>query len=84
MYSFYEFYEILRIFSTIFDPRIESRLKIQKLAVIKCKILLTFMLSESESVKFLLMKSEICLFTDTAGKKYYSLLNQLIFIDSLV
>ena len=35
-------------------------------------------LSKSESVKFLLIESVICLFTDSPVKKYISLLNQLI------
>ena len=35
-------------------------------------------LSKSESVKFLLIKSVICLFTDSPVKKYISLFNQLI------
>ena len=36
-------------------------------------------LSKSESVKFSLIESVICLFTDSSVKKYYSLLKQLIF-----
>ena len=36
------------------------------------------LLSKSESVKFLLIESVICLFTDSPVKKYISLLNQLI------
>ena len=35
-------------------------------------------LSKSESVKFLLIESVICLFTDSPVNKYISLLNQLI------
>ena len=38
-----------------------------------------FPLSKYESVKFSLIKSVICLFTDSPVKKYFSLLNQLIF-----
>ena len=40
-------------------------------------------LSKSESVEFLLIKSAICLFTDSSVKKYFSLLNQLIFTEIL-
>ena len=36
------------------------------------------LLSKPESVKFLLIESVICLFTDSPVKKYISLLNQLI------
>ena len=36
-------------------------------------------LSKSESVKFSLSESVICLFTDSSVKKYFPLLNQLIF-----
>ena len=36
------------------------------------------LLSKSESVKFSLIESVICLFTDSSVKKYFSLLNQLI------
>ena len=35
-------------------------------------------LSKSESVKFLLIESVICLFTDSPVKKYILVLNQLI------
>ena len=42
------------------------------------------MLSKSESVKFSLIESVICLFTDSSVKKYCSLLNQLSFTDSSV
>ena len=35
--------------------------------------------SKSESVKFCLIESVIRLFTDPSAKKYFSLLNQLIF-----
>ena len=38
----------------------------------------THVLSNSESVKFFLIESVICLFTDSPVKKYISLLNQLI------
>ena len=38
-------------------------------------------LSKSESVKFSLIESVICLFTDSSVKKYFSLLNQLIFTE---
>ena len=38
-------------------------------------------LSKSESVKFSLIESVICLFTDSSVKKYLSLLNQLIFTE---
>ena len=38
-------------------------------------------LSKSESVKFSLIESVICLFTDSSVKKYFSLSNQLIFTD---
>ena len=37
-----------------------------------------YILSKSESVKFLLIESMICLFTNSPVKKYTSLLNQLI------
>ena len=40
--------------------------------------------SKSESVKFSLIKSVIYLFTDLSVKKYFPLLNQLIFTDSSV
>ena len=43
-----------------------------------------YQLSKSESVKFPLIESMICFFTDSSGKKYFSLLNQLTFTDSLV
>ena len=39
------------------------------------------LLSKSESVKFSLIESVICLFTDSSVKKYFSLLNQLIFTE---
>ena len=42
------------------------------------------MLSKSESVKFSLIEPVICLFTDLSMKKYFSLLNQLIFTNSSV
>ena len=42
------------------------------------------LLSKSESVKFPLIESVICLFTDSSEKKYFSLLNQLFFTDSSV
>ena len=38
-------------------------------------------LSKSESVKFSLIESVICLFTDSSVKKYFSLLNQSIFTE---
>ena len=41
------------------------------------------LLSKYESVKFSLIKSVICLFTDLPVKKYFSLLNQLIFTDRI-
>ena len=41
-------------------------------------------LSKSESVKFSLTESAICLSTDSSVKTYFSLLNQLIFTDSSV
>ena len=41
-------------------------------------------LSKSESVKFSLIESVICLSTDSPEKKYFSLLNQLIFTDESV
>ena len=41
-------------------------------------------LSKSESVKFPLIESVICFFTDSSVNKYFSLLNQLIFTDSTV
>ena len=40
-----------------------------------------FLLSKSESAKFSLIESVICLFTDSSVKKYFSLLNQLIFTE---
>ena len=40
-----------------------------------------FLLSKSESVKFSLIESVICLLTDSSVKKYFSLLNQLIFTE---
>ena len=40
------------------------------------------LLSKSESVKFSLIESVICLFTEISVKKYFSLLNQFIFTDS--
>ena len=43
-----------------------------------------YILSKSESVKFSLIESVICFFTDSSVKKYFSLLNQLIFTDSSV
>ena len=39
------------------------------------------LLSKSESVKFSLIELVICLFTDSSVQKYFSLLNQLIFIE---
>ena len=39
------------------------------------------LLSKSESVKFSLIESVICLFTDSSVQKYFSLPNQLIFAD---
>ena len=41
------------------------------------------LLSKSESVKFLLIESVICLFTDSPVKKYISLLNQLIITEAI-
>ena len=41
-------------------------------------------LSKYGLVKFSLIESVVCLFTDSSVKKYFSLLNQLIFTDSLV
>ena len=41
-------------------------------------------LSKFESVKFSLIESIICHFTDSSVKKYFSLLNQLIFTDESV
>ena len=41
-------------------------------------------LSKSESVKFSLIESLICLFTDSSVETYFSLLNQLIFTDPSV
>ena len=38
-------------------------------------------LSKSESVKFSLIESVICYFTDSPVKKYISLFNQLIITD---
>ena len=38
-------------------------------------------LSKSESVKFSLIESMICLFTDSSVNKYFSLLNQSIFAE---
>ena len=38
-------------------------------------------LSKSESVEFSLIESIICLFTDSSMQKYFSLTNQVIFID---
>ena len=40
-----------------------------------------FVLSRSESVKFSLIESVICLFIDSSVKKYFSLLNQSIFTE---
>ena len=45
------------------------------------KIFFFHLLSKSESVKFLLIESVICLYTDSSVKKYFSLLNQLIFTE---
>ena len=42
-----------------------------------------YLLSKSESVKFLLIESVIWLFTDSPVKKYISLLNQLIFTEAI-
>ena len=39
------------------------------------------MLSKSESVKFSLIESVTCLFNDSSAKKYFPLLNQLIFTE---
>ena len=39
------------------------------------------LLSKSESVKFSLIESVICLFTDSSVKKYFSLSNQSIFTE---
>ena len=39
------------------------------------------LLSKSELVKFSLIESVICLFTDSSVKKYFLLLNQLIFTE---
>ena len=39
------------------------------------------LLSKSESVKFSLIKSVICFFTDSPVKKYFSLSNQSIFTE---
>ena len=41
-------------------------------------------LSKTESIKFSLIESVICLFTDSSVNKYFLLLNQLIFTDSSV
>ena len=41
-------------------------------------------LSEYELVKFSLIESVICLFTDPSVNEYFPLLNQLIFTDSSV
>ena len=38
-------------------------------------------LSKSESVKFSLIESVVCLFTDSSVAKYFSLLNQSIFTE---
>ena len=38
-------------------------------------------LSKSESVKFSLIESVICIFTDSSVIKYFSLLNQSIFTE---
>ena len=40
-----------------------------------------YLLSKSESVKFSLIESVTCLFTDSPVKKYFSLSNQLIFTE---
>ena len=40
-----------------------------------------YLLSKSEWVKFLIIESVICLFTDSSVQKYFSLSNQLIFTD---
>ena len=42
------------------------------------------LLSKSESVKFLLIESAICLFTDSSMGIIFLLLNQLILTDQLV
>ena len=39
------------------------------------------LLSKSESVKFSLIESVICLFTNSSVKKYFSLLNQSIYTE---
>ena len=39
------------------------------------------LLSKSESVKFSLIESVICLFTDSSVKKYFSLSNQSIYTE---
>ena len=44
---------------------------------------LIYLLSKSESVKFLLIESVICLFTDSPVIKYISLLNQLIITEEI-
>ena len=43
----------------------------------------TVLLSKSESVKFSLIESVICLFTGSSVNKYFSLLNQLIFTERI-
>ena len=48
------------------------------LFLLKNKIILC----KPESVKFSLIESVIYFFTDSSMKKYFSLLNQLIFTDS--
>ena len=45
---------------------------------------ITVLLSKSESVKFSLIESVIFLFTVSSVKKYFSLLNHLIFTESSV
>ena len=48
------------------------------------RLVIKYLLSKSESVKFSLIESVICLFTGPSVNKYFSLLNQLIFTDSSV
>ena len=70
------------------DKHLTYSVLISKYSVLISKIfILTYfniLLSKSESVKFSLIESVICLFTDSSVKKYFSLLNQLISTDSSV
>ena len=73
---------LFKIKTFSFRKNYERYEKIFPHKIIHVKKLYKFtLLSKSESVKFSLIESVICLFTDSSVKKYFSLSNQSIFTE---